>query len=100
MSVSTIDIIMGRISAARKSSPIAVFAAPDGSEPGLLEAVFGATTEAQRRMKTDPGFIGMFHKQTKNTFFGVLHKQKMTEAKLRRMLKDSSTLNGPMSACK
>ena len=59
MSVSTVDIIMRRIASATEESPIAVFHAP---EKGKLNAVFGATSATQEQIKTDDGFIGMFHR--------------------------------------
>ena len=56
MSISTPDIIMGRIRVATKQSPIAVFEHP---EPGLLRAVFGATDETRR--EGDKHLIGIYH---------------------------------------
>ena len=62
MAISTIDVVMTRVSAAAKGSPIAVFI-PHDSEPDLFEAVFADTFETQRRIKEkDPLYIGTFHK--------------------------------------
>lgn len=60
MSISTIDVVMKRITTARNYSPISVFI-PHDAEPYLFEAVFFATSETQRRIKSnDPLYIGTF----------------------------------------
>lgn len=63
MSVSSINVIMGRIASATEASPIAVFGLPE--KCGKLDAVFGATAISQRNAKTSPHFIGMFHNKMK-----------------------------------
>lgn len=62
MSVSSVKIILDRISVASTSSPIAVFVVPNGGKYGL-DAVFADTYETQRRTKThSSGYIGSFTK--------------------------------------
>lgn len=61
MSISTVEIIIGRIDSASEKSPIAVFKLPnpDGEK---LEAVFGATTATMQRIKSgDKLFLGNYH---------------------------------------
>lgn len=61
MSVSTVDIIMGRIVSARKDSPIAVFKVMDGDKKGCLDAVFAATVNTQKLINNNhPGLVGVF----------------------------------------
>lgn len=63
MSVSTINVIVGRIESATPESPIAVFRHPLGKE-GTLEAVFGDTVKTRHRVarQNDPLFVGLFHR--------------------------------------
>lgn len=62
MTVSTVDTIMIRIKAATLTSPIAVFRVPL-SEPGMLNAVFGQTTETIRNIKEDAeNYVGIFNR--------------------------------------
>ena len=58
MSISLVDIIMGRIYTAHEDSPISVFSLPEKN--GYLNAVFGATVTSRYQAKTDPRFVGTF----------------------------------------
>lgn len=58
MSISTIDIVMGRIEVASEESPIAVFKT---KERGLYEAQFASTVFGKKRVKKDKALIGVFH---------------------------------------
>lgn len=59
MTISTVEVIMERVKTAYKDSPIAVFYADDGS----LDAMFAATIETQKRIRTDEqNLVGVFHR--------------------------------------
>ena len=61
MSRSTIPVILQRVEAAVRTSPIAVFRLAD--ETGyFLDACFGGTVKAHARIRSaDPLFVGCFH---------------------------------------
>ena len=63
MSVSPLDIIMGRIEAATPASPIAVFKVRAAGRGIELDAVFGATVIALGRIRRDPGYLGSFYSE-------------------------------------
>lgn len=61
MSISTVEIIMGRIESATENSPIAVFKLEE--KCGKLNAVFGDTVITQQQIKSGhKDLIGVFHK--------------------------------------
>lgn len=61
MSISTVEIIMGRIESATDKSPIAVFRL--AKKCGKLKAVFGATAITQQQINSGhKDLIGVFHK--------------------------------------
>jgi hypothetical protein len=65
MSVSSIKIIMDRISCATTFSPISVFVVPKGNKYEL-DAVFRDTYETAKRLSSYPfGYVGSFTKYDK-----------------------------------
>lgn len=57
MTISSVDVIMGRIHTAMYDSPIAVF-----KSKGKLDAVFAATAKTQNRIKSgDVNLIGVYN---------------------------------------
>lgn len=64
MSISTVNVIMGRVSVATPDSPIAVFIEPSGD----LNACFGATIRTKKQIADKhPGLVGVFHNEMKPT---------------------------------
>jgi hypothetical protein len=58
MSDYTEKLTLSRINSAPENSPIAVFRC---EREGYVQAIFASTIEGQKRIKTDPGLIGVFH---------------------------------------
>lgn len=62
MSNMTPAVVMTRITAAPKKSPIAVFLS---AKPGCVEAVFASTVVSRQRIESGVGLIGVFDKTSK-----------------------------------
>lgn len=59
MSISTMQVILGRIKSAQPESPIAVFTCSGTKTQGLLDAYF-ASTVATQRLLTSPHLVGVY----------------------------------------
>lgn len=75
MSISTVDIIVGRIESSTVDSPIAVFNVP-GARSGHFDALFGNTFTTKKRIRSeDYLFIGMYHSGTIDAFKTQMKKE-------------------------
>jgi hypothetical protein len=61
MSEATVDLIMRRIKAATKESPIAVFRMSNGE----LDAVFASTIHTMNRMRQTTNLVGIYYRPEK-----------------------------------